>query len=175
MACSVRSPQIQEAGLSFYSYAILARVLRGVERTIFMSLFWALVLVITAVRLGIMPVRVRFILDDNHSPSLQRTVDHLHVGYFTAIAVVECASAVFLLRTFRTARRTSITTTLGRGELFRYLMRSTEIRLATLALIGVMRAVMYSFQNTAQSAEGVAGQLDRLAYTLECLFPIVML
>ncbi|KAH8661112.1 hypothetical protein BGZ61DRAFT_499586 [Ilyonectria robusta] len=166
---------IQEAGLSFYSYAILVRILRGVERTIFMSLFWTLVLVITAVRLGIMVVRVRFILDDNHSPSLQRTVDHLHVGYFTAIAVVECASAVFLLRTFRAARRTSVTTTLGRGELFRYLMRSTEIRLATLALIGVMRAVTYSFQNTAQSAEGVAGQLDRFAYTLECLFPIVML
>lgn len=61
-----------------------------------------------------------------------------------------------------------------KGGLFSYLMRSTEIRLASLALVGVTRAITYSFQNTAQSAEGVAGQLDRFAYSLECLFPVVM-
>jgi hypothetical protein len=53
-------------------------------------------------------------------------------------------------------------------------MRSTEIRLTTLAAIGFSRAITYSFQTTAQSATTVAGQVDRFVYTLECLFPIIM-
>jgi hypothetical protein len=43
-----------------------------------------------------------------------------------------------------------------RGGLFNYLMRSTEIRLALLALVGVTRAITYLSQSTAQSAVGVA-------------------
>ncbi|KAJ4074797.1 hypothetical protein BFJ70_g17304 [Fusarium oxysporum] len=58
--------------------------------------------------------------------------------------------------------------------LFRYLMRSAEVRLALLAVIGIMRVITYSFQTTAQSATNVASQLDRFAYTMECLFPFVM-
>ncbi|KAI8401342.1 hypothetical protein FOFC_18211 [Fusarium oxysporum] len=45
-------------------------------------------------------------------------------------------------------------------------MRSTEVRLALLAVIGVMRAITYSFQTTAHSATNVASQLDRFAYTM---------
>jgi hypothetical protein len=55
------------------------------------------------------------------------------------------------------------------------LMRSTEIRLATLAVIGFSRAITYSFQTTAQSATTTASQLDRFVYTLECMFPVMLL
>ncbi|OIW22383.1 hypothetical protein CONLIGDRAFT_564171, partial [Coniochaeta ligniaria NRRL 30616] len=82
-------------------------------------------------------------------------IDHLHVGYFACIAAVEYVSAVFLLQTFNSARRISMRATI-QGGLFSYLTGSTEIMLALLALAGVTSAITYSFQNTAQSAEGVA-------------------
>lgn len=177
-------PQIQEAGLSFYSYVILSRVLSNRARTIFLAIFWTLIIDITAIRAVILITRVHFILDTNPGSggatqtsatdlALQALIDNLHVGYFSSIALVECSSAWFLLREFRAARKLSARAALKQG-LFSYLMRSTEIRLALLAVVGVTRAVTYSFQNTAQSATGTAGQLDRFAYTLECVFPIVM-
>ncbi|OIW25972.1 hypothetical protein CONLIGDRAFT_647699 [Coniochaeta ligniaria NRRL 30616] len=164
---------VQEAGLSFYSYAILVRVLMSRQRLVFLVLFWTLMAAIGGLRLSILAMRLRYILDGSNESDLQRLIDHLHVGYFACIAAVECISAVFLLQTFNSARRISMRAAI-QGGLFSYLMRSTEIRLALLALVGVTRAITYSFQNTAQSAEGVAGQLDRFAYTLECLFPVVM-
>jgi hypothetical protein len=99
-----------------------------------------------------------------------RTINSLHIGYFISIALVECLSAFFLLHKFNWAHRFALD-----ASLFSYLMRSTEIRLALLALVGVTRAVTYSFQTTAQSATTVASQLDRFAYTLECMFPVMML
>lgn len=167
-------PQVQEAGLSFYSYAILVRVLTDLQRLIFLVVFWVLMTAIAAVRMGILSVRLRYILKDPDDTSLQLLIDHLHIGYFSCIATVECLSALFLLQTFNSARRVSKRAAI-KGGLFSYLMRSTEIRLALLALVGLTRATTYSFQSRAQSAEGVAGQLDRFAYTLECLFPVVML
>ncbi|KAB5566970.1 hypothetical protein GE09DRAFT_1171895 [Coniochaeta sp. 2T2.1] len=164
---------VQEAGLSFYSYAILVRVLTNKQRLIFLCLFWLLMVPIAALRLSILAMRIRYIMGGSHDPALQLLIDHMHVGYFACIATVECVSAIFLLQTFNAARRISMRAAI-QGGLFSYLMRSTEIRLALLALVGVTRAVTYSFQNTAQSAEGVAGQLDRFAYTLECLFPVIM-
>jgi hypothetical protein len=163
---------IQEAGLSFYSYLILIRVLKDRSRIIFMSIFWTLMAVLLAIRMVILVSRARDILSG--SISLQSTIDHLHIGYFSTIALVECTSAFFLLRKFASARRTSIEASSTSG-LFSYLMRSTEIRLATLALIGFSRAITYSFQTTAQSATTPASQLDRFVYTLECIFPIMLL
>ncbi|KAF4332925.1 hypothetical protein FBEOM_13272 [Fusarium beomiforme] len=101
-------------------------------------------------------------------------INNLHIGYFVSIAAVECISAYFLLTVFASAKTTSLKVAIKAG-LFRYLMRSAEVRLALLAVIGVMRAITYSFQTTAQSATNVASQLDRFAYTMECLFPFVML
>jgi hypothetical protein len=98
------------------------------------------------------------------------TVNLLHIGYFTAVALVECLSAFFLLRKFHWARGSTMNV-----GLFSYLMRSTETRLALLAIVGVTRAVTYSFQTTAQSATTIASQLDRFAYTLECVFPVMIL
>jgi hypothetical protein len=128
--------------------------------------------VLLAIRMVILVSRARDILAGSNS--LQSTIDHLHVGYFSTIALVECTSAFFLLRKFASARRTSIEASSTSG-LFSYLMRSTEIRLATLAIIGFSRAITYSFQTTAQSATTPASQLDRFVYTLECIFPIMLL
>jgi hypothetical protein len=141
---------------------------------------------IAAIRTVIMVTRIRFIIStagpggnlnavatSAGDLTLQATVDHLHVAYFTTIALVECACAFFLLREFSAAKRTSVRAAIKTG-LFSYLMRSTEIRVALLAVIGVMRAITYSFQSEAQEATNLPSQLDRFAYTLECMFPIIM-
>ncbi|GKT94556.1 hypothetical protein Ct61P_12406 [Colletotrichum tofieldiae] len=164
--------QIQEVGLSFYSYTLLRRILKDMMWKIFNTLFWLTVLAIIAIRIMIATSRVRYILRGN--TRLQGMVNNLHIGYFGLIASLECLSAFFLLKTFAEVKATSARAAL-RGGFFKYLMRSTEVRLATLAILGTMRAVTYSFQITAQSATTPASQLDRFAYTLECLFPSVML
>jgi hypothetical protein len=128
--------------------------------------------IISALRITITITRVRSILDGGSS--YQEVIDNLHIGYFVSIATVECISAYFLLTVFASAKTSSLKAAIEAGP-FRYLMRSAEVRLALLAVIGVMRAITYSFQTTAQSATNVASQLDRFAYTMECLFPVVML
>ncbi|KAH6890646.1 hypothetical protein B0T10DRAFT_486386 [Thelonectria olida] len=162
---------VQEAGLSFYSYVILSRVLRNRRWQVFAGLFWGIMVVIAALRIMVAVTRVRSIMDG--ADTLQKTINNLHIGYFVSIAVVECVSSFFLLNVFASAKTTSLKAAIKTG-LFRYLMRSTEVRLALLAVLGVMRAVTYSFQVSAQSATNIASQLDRFAYTLECLFPFVM-
>jgi hypothetical protein len=137
-----------------------------------MILFWTMILVITLFRCAICVSRVQDILQN--SSSKVDFIDHMHIGYFTSIALVEMLSSFFLLRKFFSARAGSaeINSKIG---LFKYLTRSTEIRLAVLTLIGITRAITYSFQTTAQSATSTSGQVDRFVTTLECLFPIVML
>ncbi|KAH7317065.1 hypothetical protein B0I35DRAFT_504414 [Stachybotrys elegans] len=161
---------IQEAGLSFYSYVILTKVLVKTSRIVFLSLFWFLIAVISTLRIVILIIRAKYIIGGSTDNDMLHTINSLHIGYFTSIAVIECLSAVFLLRKFHWARWSALNV-----NLFSYLMRSTEIRLALLALIGIMRAVTYSFQTTAQSATSLASQLDRFAYTLECMFPVMMM
>ncbi|KAH8663418.1 hypothetical protein BGZ60DRAFT_540909 [Tricladium varicosporioides] len=161
---------VQEAGLSFYSYLILTRVLKNTQRLIFLSLFWSLLAIISAFRITILICRARNIINGNSD--LQTLIAGLHIGYFTSTAVIEMVSAVFLLRKFTVARRTSIVGASKRG-LFSYLIQSTEIRLATLALIGITRAVTYSFQTTL-NASNITGQIDRFVFTMECMFPMIM-
>lgn len=110
----------------------------------------------------------------NGSTDLQNRINHLHVGYFVSIAVVETMSSFYLLRVFAAAKATSVVV-YSKSSLFHHLMRSTEIRVATLSLVGITRAITYSFQTTAQSATSTASQVDRFAYTLECVFPVVMM
>ncbi|KAE8555584.1 hypothetical protein EYB25_000282 [Talaromyces marneffei] len=162
---------VQEVGLTFYSYLILNRVLQGRHRTIFMSLFWVFIVAAIVLRSFIVATRVKSILDDTQS--LQSTIDHLHVGYFSLIALIECLSAFFLLQKFAQARRASQDVA-SKSGLFSYLLKSTEIRLASLALIGVSRAITYSSQSEAQSATSVASQIDRFVYTLETIFPVML-
>ncbi|KAF3085239.1 hypothetical protein TWF569_009506 [Orbilia oligospora] len=165
---------IQEAGLSMYSYQILAKVLQRRQKTVFMLLFWTCIAVIFGCRLGILISRIEEIQHPENS--LQRRINRLHMAYFVMIAVVETISAFFLLRTFTKAKRASVAIQSWTAKgLFELLSRSAEIRLATLCPIGITRAITYSFQATAQSATNTASQLDRFVYTLECLFPMVMI
>jgi hypothetical protein len=167
-----RHDQVQEVGLTFYSYLILIRVLQGRHRIIFMSLFWMFVVAAIVLRCFIVATRVKSILDPTQD--LQSTIDHLHTGYFSLIALIECLSAFFLLRKFAQAHRASQDVA-SKSGLFSYLLKSTEIRLATLALIGISRAITYSSQSAAQSATSVASQIDRFVYTLETVFPVMLL
>ncbi|KAL4868953.1 hypothetical protein BDV12DRAFT_196756 [Aspergillus spectabilis] len=169
---------IQEAGLSFYSYQILIHTLRDTARTVFLSVFWFFIVTISALRITILVYRVLEITSGETSIQsagpYQFQIGHLHVGYFTTIALVETWSSFFLIRLLHNAYRVSPKISSTR-LVFRYLLRTTEIRVASLCFIGITRAVTYSSQVTSQSATTVAGQLDRFAYTMECLFPLVML
>jgi hypothetical protein len=124
---------------------------------------------IAIIRVAIATLRVDQILTS--SLELQSVVSYLHTGYFTAIAAVEIVSSVFLLRVYAIGRAKAAL----RANLFKHLMRSTEMRLSALTFIGVTRAVTYSFQTTAQSATSVAGQVDRFVVVLEVMYPVVMM
>ncbi|KAL3470889.1 hypothetical protein BJX99DRAFT_250875 [Aspergillus californicus] len=168
---------IQEAGLSFYSYQVLIHTLRDTSRTVFICVFWLLIFAISALRITILVYRVLEIAsgaDTFQAGPYQHQIGHLHVGYFTTIALVETWSSFFLIRLLHNAYRVSPKLSSTR-LVFRFLLRTTEIRVASLCFIGITRAVTYSWQVTGQSATTVAGQIDRFAYTMECLFPLVML
>ncbi|KAF5696642.1 hypothetical protein FMUND_15631, partial [Fusarium mundagurra] len=164
-------------GLCYYAFYAKGNPVKGkAVASAFADLFWLLrdlepCVIVSALRIMIAIMRVRSILD--RGDSYQEVINNLHIGYFVSIAAVECISAYFLLTVFASAKTTSLKVAIE-ADFFRYLMRSTEVRLALLAVIGVMRAITYSFQTTAQSATNVASQLDRFAYTMECLFPFVM-
>ncbi|KAM5371742.1 hypothetical protein ACJZ2D_007807 [Fusarium nematophilum] len=162
---------MQEAGLLFYSYVILKRVLRGLRWKVFASLFWMTMGGIVFSRVVIAVFRVKSILHDDEA--LQFTINYLHIAYFGLMAILECIGAYFLIVLFTSAKATSLQVALNVG-LFRYLSRSTEARVAILAIQGVFRAITHSFQTPGQSAENLASQLDRFAYTLFCLFPVVL-
>ncbi|SPO05377.1 uncharacterized protein DNG_08064 [Cephalotrichum gorgonifer] len=164
---------VQEAGNSFYSYVILSRIIFDWELRIFKFLFWVLMVVTLVARALIAVSRARLILDP--TLSLRVTINALHITYFTALALVECISAFFLLRKFATIKKASREASL-KASVFRHLMRNSEIRVATLALMGTTRAINYYFQpTTVQKASSTPGQIDRFVYTFECMFPVVMI
>jgi hypothetical protein len=148
---------------------ILRRLLKGRARWIFLSMFWTVITMMTALRLAIMACRIPYILEDKQQ--LFHVISQLHVGYFVLVAVVEVISTYFLLHIFAPAKEES--RILGHYGLFDYLSRGTLVRVAALALIGTTRAITYSFQR-GQSASSVSGELDRFVYALECMFPVVM-
>lgn len=154
----------------FYSYLILRRVLRGTRRKVFTIIFWLIILGVFATRVVIAVFRIESILSDAYS--IQVTINYLHISYFSLMAILECISAYYLLDVFRTAKRTSMEMAVKVG-IFRYLTRSTEFRVAILAVQGIFRTFTHSFQTPGQKAENLASQLDRFAYTLFCLFPII--
>lgn len=158
--------------MSFYSYQILIVVLVHRERAVFLLCFWLLMVLILGIRITIIISRVL----DNLEGTIQYQyrIDHLHVGYFASIAIMESISSLFLLRIFLTAKRES-SVPQSKRNLFQHLIRSTEIRLASLGLVGITRTVTYTFQVTAQSAKSSVNEVDRFAYTLECMFPILMM
>jgi hypothetical protein len=101
-------------------------------------------------------------------------VNGAHVGYFVSLACVECLSAFFLLHTFVKAKKTSEQLSL-RSDFTKYLIRSTEFRLSFVALIGVSRAITFLFHPPISGAASVSSQIDVFLYTLECVFPVILL
>lgn len=162
---------IQEAGLPFYSYVILRPVLHNKPRLIFLTLFWVFITCLVAVRAAVTALRMRSILEEDHD--FQGVLTRLHIAFFVLLACVEILSAFFLLRKFATAKTTSMQAALRTG-LFQYLMRSTEVRVAFLSLIGITRAIAYSFQRTPHSRITAIGQFDQFVYTMESMFPIIL-
>lgn len=150
---------------------ILRRVLRRLYWHIFASLFWAGIVGIVASRIAIIVFRVRSIRDENDD--LLQTINYIHIAYFGIIALIECLSAYFLMMLFSSARTTSLQVARNVG-LFRYLSRSTEARVAVLALQGIFRAITHSFKTAGQTAENVTTQLDRFTYALFCLYSMVL-
>ncbi|KAK6540419.1 hypothetical protein TWF694_009217 [Orbilia ellipsospora] len=166
---------IQDAGLSMYSYQILMKILHRKQKRIFLILFWLCMLVIFACRVAILVTRVLEIKYPAQRAVLQPRVNRLHMAYFITLAMVETISAYFLLRRFTVARRASVAVNAPAEGIFVFLSRSAEIRLATLCPIGIARAITYSYQNTLQEATSTANQMDRFLYTLECLYPIIII
>ncbi|KAF4978177.1 hypothetical protein FZEAL_5422 [Fusarium zealandicum] len=162
---------IQEASMLLYSYMILRRILRGRQWHVFSAVFWILIVLTAITRVLIGIYRVRFILENDKRHEI--VINYLHIGYFTFMAISECLSAYFLIAIFASAKDTSLDAALKVG-LLRYLTRSTEIRVAFLAILGVARTIIHPFQVAGQRAENVASQLDRFLYALFCLYPVVL-
>ncbi|KAH7190469.1 hypothetical protein RAB80_018030 [Fusarium oxysporum f. sp. vasinfectum] len=162
---------LQEVGLLFYSYIILKRILRGLRWRVFASLFWTGIAGIIMVRIVIIVFRVCSILAGNND--LLTIINHIHIAYFGLIASLECLSAYFLMVLFTSAKASSAEIARN-GGLFQYLARSTEMRVALLALQGVLRAVTHSFKTAGQTAENIATQLDRFFYAVFCLYSMVL-
>ncbi|KAK2684681.1 hypothetical protein QWA68_016587 [Fusarium oxysporum] len=96
----------------------------------------------------------------------------VHIAYFGLIASLECLSAYFLMVLFTSAKASSAEIARN-GGLFQYLARSTEMRVALLALQGVLRAVTHSFKTAGQTAENIATQLDRFFYAVFCFIDLL--
>jgi hypothetical protein len=111
-----------------------------------MSLFWSGIVIIVAVRIGILTGRARDILENTNNR--QGTIDHLHNVYFGRIALIEYMGSFFLFRKLAVVHRISIKAA-SASRLFPHLMKSTEIRVAVLAFVGISSSVTYSFQTTA--------------------------
>ncbi|OAQ62465.1 hypothetical protein VFPPC_16660 [Pochonia chlamydosporia 170] len=168
---------IQETGLPFYGYLILYYILHGRDRAIFLTLFWVLMLVVIVIRVFVIINLGLFSL--THYISLRRfqTITRsLMPIVFVAVALIECITAVFLLRTLRLALLASGKSPLKGGRLVRYLMSSTEIRVASLALIGIARTATYLSQGheLTGGTNTVAIQVDMFIIVLQALFPITM-
>jgi hypothetical protein len=99
--------------------------------------------------------------------------NYLHIGHYSLIALLECISAYFMIDLFVSAKKTSLEAALRVG-LFRYLVRSTEIRVAILAVLGITRTFTHAFRTPGPKLSNIASQLDLFIYTLTCLFPVVL-
>ncbi|EXM15387.1 hypothetical protein FoTM2_004807 [Fusarium oxysporum f. sp. vasinfectum] len=162
---------VQEAGLLFYSYIILSRVLGGLRWRVFASIFWTGIAGIIIIRVVIIVFRVRSIFADNDN--LLPAINQIHIAYFGLMAILECLSAYFLVVIFTSAKASSAEITHS-GGLFQYLARSTEMRVALLALQGTLRAIIHSFTSVDQKAVNIVTQFDRFLYTLFCLYSMVL-
>ena len=162
----------QEIGLPFYSYFILRRILNGKERTFFLMVFWVLITGAISQRTCILVYRTfaaRF-PERNFVPN----VNAHHMGNFALIGATELFSAFFLLKKFYRSRKRAAGISGSNVGLIRQLARSTEVRVAFLAFIGVGRSITYSFMVDALVARNIPSQIDRFAVVAETMFPMIL-
>ncbi|OAQ69827.1 hypothetical protein VFPPC_02403 [Pochonia chlamydosporia 170] len=157
---------ISEGMQPFYSYLILVPILHSRERKIFVTLFWVLMLLFAALRVVVNVIEVLFILGEIPEALFQAVITKLAMACFMAIALAECTSSVFLLKTFVLALRSSRTGPLSGGRLYRFLIRSTEIRVATLAFVGIGRTVTYPLRADSSNTEIPSNSVDIIASRL---------
>ncbi|KAG5460724.1 MAG: hypothetical protein BJ554DRAFT_7189 [Olpidium bornovanus] len=157
---------VQECGLSFYSFQILRSILTGKKRIIYFATFGTFCGLTVLARILILAFRQKGF----EGMDVQATVNAFHMVYFLAIACMEVANAWFLMNKLGANSAVS-----SQSAVRETLIASSELRMASLCLIGIMRAVTYYFQSAAQAASNVAGELDRFVAGLENLFPFVML
>ncbi|KAG5460234.1 MAG: hypothetical protein BJ554DRAFT_7739 [Olpidium bornovanus] len=157
---------VQEAGLSFYSYQILSSILLGRKRQVYQAVFFSFCALAVMARTGILAFRQQTLAGRD----VQHIVNYLHMAYFLSIAWMECANAWFLIHKLSLESRVIKSSAVRRS-----LLASSEIRMASLCVVGIMRAATYYFQSDAQAATNVASELDRFVLTMESLFPALML
>lgn len=168
--------EIQEAGLSLYNYLILVHALQGRTRSIYRCIFWILIVAIAVVRISILVLRALEALAAPTSgpASLKTPIDFLHIGYFTSIAVVDTYSSMFLIRFLLEAYWSAPAPSPTRS-VYIVLLWSAEMRLSSLCFISITRAATYPFHVVAYHAVSVPNQIERFAYTLDCLFPMIFM
>lgn len=143
----------------------------------FLVAFWVLMTGVAAVRTAIAVYRLHSIADDTDAgPERQILILRLHVGFFCLVALLEAVSSFILVVKLNGASRISTRAALQNksSTLFRHLMRSTVVRVGTLALVGITRAITSYFSISAQDPNSTASVLDSCAYIAECAFPIFM-
>lgn len=96
--------QIQEAELSFYSNIILIRVLHNRRRVVFLSLFWVFMTALIILWLSLLAFRAHIIVTGRQNLQDSCLVEHLHIGNFVSLAIIETISAFFLLQIFSKPR-----------------------------------------------------------------------
>lgn len=163
--------QVQETSLALYSYLILRHDLIIGYSKFFRITFFSFLFSAAIFKLSILYFRLQYL--STPSDTSQHLIQMLHIGYFISLALCECLSAIFLIRSFRMAHRASSDAAIT-NHFLQHMLSSTQIQVSLLAVIGTSRAIAYPFQNSAQAAISIAGQFDRLIYTFETLFPILL-
>lgn len=134
-----------------------------------------MMLVILVLKVTQFVYNLRDLLLRSSRPLAMVSGNHVLLGYYLTITIVECMSAVWLLKNFRAVLRKTVSSPLRGGRLYRYIMRSTEVRLVTMAFIGIGRTITTSVNMSLDKQHaGLATDSDSFIYAVECLFPIVM-
>jgi hypothetical protein len=101
--------------------------------------------------------------------------DNWFIGYFGGLAFAQGWIAFFLLRVYFKACQNESNEPVYRVGIVKKLARSSEVRIASLCLVGLTRIFTSAFRHSNPSTINLAEQLDRFVYAIECLFPIVFM
>ncbi|KAJ3216552.1 hypothetical protein HK099_005829 [Clydaea vesicula] len=166
---------LQESGNAFYGYMVVKTISnKPKKKKIYYACFWVVFALVAVFRLMIL-IRRNQLLNNvfpDDADRIQQEINMYHSFYFCFIALLELVNAVFLVSDIVLLRKESVKASLS---IYNVICKSSEIRASSLVFIGVARAITYLGQQSAQSASNEISQLDRFVYTLEVLYPFVMI